>query len=256
MTSFHYLMITRRIHPLVYWFTVSTLSFGLQEALLLLFHESGLFWVRFILTYAILVGIPVFTVMMSQSFDSVMHYLYSVLELPAENVTGWIKDRENLLFSLETPVSKCIVVLTVIVADAPFIALGSPFHSNPLGVFIFILFQLLFIFGGQAAYIVLASMYVLYQILRYPLKSSFYRPGRISTAPLSNTFSLTAMVILVFYVLHVHGASTAAATPGVYHTLGYSASTTSLRAAMKQLSYYCRTIVAVGCVSEQSGATS
>jgi hypothetical protein len=39
--------------------------------------------------------------------------------------------------------------------------------------------------------------------VRYPLKPAFYKPGRLSTAALSNTFSLTAMFALAFYLLHV-----------------------------------------------------
>jgi len=202
MTAYDQIMITRRVHPMVYWFTASTLYFVLEESIFRAFGEHGFFWTRFIITYVVLAGVPTFTVMMSRSFKGVIQDLQSLIELPEENVDRWILDKLRVIFSFDTPLAKCIVILTLVFANLIAFIVGFPFSSNTFNILNFVILQPLLIIAGQSAYIVIASLRLLYQIVRYPLKSSFYKPGRLSTASLSNTFSLTAMVALAFYLLH------------------------------------------------------
>jgi hypothetical protein len=204
MTAYDRLVTPKWIHFIPYWVIIGLIYFLITELAVRLVGETYLFVFRFLLAFGGITAAGIITNIIKKRFNSAMQEYSTVAEFPHKNSEGWIKEKSEELFSLNTWTSKVVwICVDIGVMATVVIVLGSPFHSIPPYIFGLIVMQPIILLMSQGAYFLIVLLMVLSQVVKYPVKVPFFMNKPPAIMKLFNFYSRTTFLILIAHIVIV-----------------------------------------------------
>lgn len=191
-------------HYVIFWIFSGLFYFGIQQFAMWLGKEEGLFWTRFIFTLVVISGLPISYITINYALKNASSNLKNHLIFPNNNKDLWINNEINNIFSFNSRLSFFVTISLNLLIWLIILTLDMPFKSNIFSkVFMLLIMEPVWMFGGHAAYIVYELLKFLVKITSRKIKSGFLAPPLIIVRPLTTIYSRIAFLALLLYSLHV-----------------------------------------------------
>lgn len=199
------IQVTQKIHYVIFWGLTGTILLLMQQIIFYTFDENSLFWTRVILVYMVYSLVPIFTILFSHKFKSMIYAINSQFEIDTNRLdyNNWANLEFNTIFSYKTLSAKLISLAICIGGDI--VILATPnfhFQSLALNIIFLAMMQTGFVMAGHAGHMILHSLFFLAKLKASNIRTPFLTPPRIALSSISNFYTFASIMVLGMYSLH------------------------------------------------------
>jgi hypothetical protein len=185
-----------------YWLYYPILGLGgflLGDAIIRAFGEKRYFWTQ--ITFASYIGIvPVIIIWGSYKFQNILRELAPILWRQHDEFESWLQSKVERVFSLASFPSKIITLFVIVLGIFTIFMVGLPFKSQIVNLMAAIGFFIVLFVCGQSAYLLIALLVTLREIVQRPPELPFFLLSHPAIINLQNFYSTVAICVTLGYI--------------------------------------------------------
>ncbi len=182
-------------HFIPFWIAVGILLFLQQEIITRVFGETQLLSLRILISFFVSIAAIIF-VDLGNRFRSMMESVNAIVKFPNNDVDGWIDQKIDDFGTLNNMIVRIVILFIVVGFEITVLSLGLPYNSTIANIDFLLSLLPPLIIGGHLIYSGIGLLFILDQIVLFPLKNLFFINKHPSVINLSRFYYRSAIYAL------------------------------------------------------------